>query len=659
MKHILLSIPLSLILLCTAAGAEEYHVAKTGSDLNPGTAVAPFLTVSKAAAIARSGDTVTVHEGIYREWVNPRNGGSDKYARITYRAAEGEEVWIKGSDRITEWTREGKTDVWKVVLPNTYFGDFNPYSEILGGDWLYVTQPYICLGEVYLNNKSLYQTGTLEEVKDTSEHLRWYVEVDDTRTVIWANFGGANPNRELAEINVRPAVFYPKLSGVNYITVKGFHLSAAATQWAPPTAYQEGLIGPHWSKGWIIEDNYISNSKCVGVSLGKDRASGHNRWTTERELIGFNRELESIFKAYNMGWNKENIGSHIIRNNEIFDCEQAGIVGHLGGVFSTIENNYIHDINSKNQYTGAEVGCIKLHAAIDVLVKDNYLDNGVRGMWLDWQAIGTRVTGNVFVNNTTGDLMIEVSHGPCLVDNNVMLSPVVFLDMSQGTAFVHNIIGGEITFRPVPNRYTPYHAPHSTDVVGVMNFPGGDDRYFNNIFLGGRGGLSVYDERPPYYPGIFRDMNTVTVRDEMPEPFASRLRNGSVPAGSNQGDNFWLPMHVAGNVYYNGVPAYKYEKDVARGGNVPAPEIEHRADGIYLKLTLDDAAGRAGTVAVDTELLGKAYYTDSYYENRDETPLMIDHDYLGAARDMAAPEAGPFENIKSGLNEIKLWNFSE
>ena len=652
-----LTILLALFLVLASGSAEEYHVAKGGSDLNPGTKDAPFLTISKAASIARAGDVVTVHEGIYREWVNPRNSGSDKYARITYQAAEGEEVWIKGSERITTWTREKKSDVWKVVLPNSYFGDFNPYTEILAGDWVYYTQPYVCLGEVYLNGKALWQTGTQEGVKDSSEHLCWYVAVDDSRTVIYANFGGADPNKELAEINVRPAVFYPKLSGVNFITVRGFHLSQAATQWAPPTAYQEGLVGPHWSKGWIIEDNEISYSKCVGVSLGKDRASGHNRWTTERELIGFNRELESIFKAYNMGWSKENIGSHIIRRNEIRDCGQAGVVGYLGGVFSTIEDNYIHDINYNVQFGGAEVGCIKLHAAIDVLVKDNVLDNGVRGMWLDWQAIGTRVTGNVFAHNTTCDLMIEVSHGPCLVDNNIMLSPVAFLDMAQGTAFVHNIICGEVTFRPVPNRYTPYHAPHSTDVVGVMNFPGGDDRFYNNVFFGAKAGLSVYDGRPPYYPGIFRDMNTVTVRDEMPEPFAEKLRNGSVPAGSNQGDNFWLPMHVAGNVYYNGVPGYKYEEGAAKGGNVPMPELLYRDSGIFLKFSLDDAWTKASTKFVDTEMLEKAYYTDSYFENRDETPLRIDHDFAGAQRSVAAPKPGPFENASVGQNEIQIWKF--
>ena len=73
-----LKLLLALFLGSVACYAEEYHVAKNGSDLNPGTAQAPFLTISKAASIARSGDVVTVHAGTYREWVNPRNGGSNK-----------------------------------------------------------------------------------------------------------------------------------------------------------------------------------------------------------------------------------------------------------------------------------------------------------------------------------------------------------------------------------------------------------------------------------------------------------------------------------------------------------------------------------------------------------------------------------------------------
>ncbi|MFD2877169.1 hypothetical protein ACFTAO_16100 [Paenibacillus rhizoplanae] len=46
------------------------------------------------------------------------------------------------------------------------------------------------------------------------------------------------------EISVRPYCFWPEQTGRGYITVKGFTLRQASPQWAPPTALQEGLIGP-------------------------------------------------------------------------------------------------------------------------------------------------------------------------------------------------------------------------------------------------------------------------------------------------------------------------------------------------------------------------------------------------------------------------------
>ena len=164
MRKLLLILAMSLC----AAGlqAREYHVAKTGSDTNDGSEASPFLTISKAAMVLKTGDTVTVHAGVYREWVAPRNSGADVYSRITYRAAEGEEVWIKGSEEVTGWVRQGKTDVWKVVLPNSFFGDWNPFAEPLVGDWLSSTNSAYVVGEVYLNNKSLFQAVDLEGVQN-------------------------------------------------------------------------------------------------------------------------------------------------------------------------------------------------------------------------------------------------------------------------------------------------------------------------------------------------------------------------------------------------------------------------------------------------------------------------------------------------------------
>ena len=48
-----------------------YHVSKSGNDKNVGSFEFPFKTINRAAEIALPGDTVTVHEGEYREWVDP------------------------------------------------------------------------------------------------------------------------------------------------------------------------------------------------------------------------------------------------------------------------------------------------------------------------------------------------------------------------------------------------------------------------------------------------------------------------------------------------------------------------------------------------------------------------------------------------------------
>ena len=48
------------------------------------------------------------------------------------------------------------------------------------------------------------------------------------------------------------------------------------------------------------------------------------------------RERDVVFKALKLGWSFETIGSHIIRNNTIKNCEQTGISGHLGGIGSQI-----------------------------------------------------------------------------------------------------------------------------------------------------------------------------------------------------------------------------------------------------------------------------------------------------------------------------------
>ncbi|MDR2575214.1 MAG: DUF1565 domain-containing protein, partial [Treponema sp.] len=138
----------------------EYHVRINGNDRNSGSASDAFKTISKAARAARPGDTIIVHEGIYREWVNPARGGTED-KRIIYRAASEEKVTITGAEIIKDWKNVGGT-VWKTVIPNSLFGSYNPYKDKICGDWLYLQDNVFHTGEVYLNGKSMYETAFLE-----------------------------------------------------------------------------------------------------------------------------------------------------------------------------------------------------------------------------------------------------------------------------------------------------------------------------------------------------------------------------------------------------------------------------------------------------------------------------------------------------------------
>ncbi|MBM3335178.1 DUF1565 domain-containing protein, partial [Candidatus Sumerlaeota bacterium] len=352
-------------LIAHAAAAREYHVSVKGNDGGNGSSSRPFKTISTAARVAQPGDVITVHAGTYRERVTPPRGGESDAKRIVYQAASGEKVEIKGSEVVKNWAKV-QDDVWKVTLPNSFFGAFNPYSDLIRGDWFNPQGREHHSGAVYLDGEWLTEAAKLDEVlKPAGATALWFGQVDKDNTTIWAQFKGVNPNEQLVEINVRRTVFYPEKPGINYITVRGFTLCHAATQWAPPTAEQVGLIGTHWSKGWIIENNVIRHSRCSGVTLGKYGDEWDNKSANSAE--GY---VKTIERALKNGWNKETIGHHIVRNNTISHCEQTGICGSLGAVFSQITNNHIYNIWFQRRFSGAEMGGIKLHAAIDALIKN-------------------------------------------------------------------------------------------------------------------------------------------------------------------------------------------------------------------------------------------------------------------------------------------------
>jgi hypothetical protein len=651
------------------------HVATGGSDAGDGSEDSPFRTIGRAAAIARPGDTVRVHAGEYREWVVPRRGGLSERHRITYEAAPGEHVVVKGSEVVAGWEAAGGS-VWKAVVPNALFGAFNPFAEEVEGDWIVYPEkasPRKHLGDVYLNGRSFYEVVTLDEVSDpplrtevvddwtqTTDRIRdpeqtryvWYAEVGADATTIWANFQGADPNRELVEINVRRSVFYPAEHHVDYITVRGLELAHAATPWAPPTADQPGLIGPNWAKGWIIEDNVIHDAKCSAVSLGKEASTGHNFATLRRDKPGYQYQLESVFSARQIGWDREHIGSHIVRRNTIYDCGQNGIVGHLGCVFSTIEDNHIHHIALKREFYGYEIAGIKLHAALDVVIRHNRIHDCSLGTWLDWQTQGTRVSRNLFYANSR-DLFIEVSHGPHLVDHNVLASTVSLELFSQGGAFVNNLFCGTVSREPVLDRPTPYHVPHSTQVAGYAAILGGDDRYIGNVFLGGDVGAA-------YGPDARRGEDAAhgtAGYDGHPPSLADYLALVDDPS---RGDHERFKgvaqaVWIRDNVYVAGARAYEAEPDPVVLGDATVAVVDE-GEQVYLETQLPEAFDAARVSLVSGGDLERVRFVDAEFEEPDGSPASLDRDLVGDRKSAEQPHPpGPLAALASGSSRTRVW----
>ena len=643
-----------------------YVNANAGRDGN-GTANMPFRHINDAAKVAKAGDEVLVSPGVYREYVNPIHAGEED-ARISYRSTQPLGAVITGAEQVKSWQKyEG--NVWVCRIANSIFGNYNPYTTVVYGDW-YFAKADKHTGCVYLNDKALYEAVSLEECMKGEVYecswvpedsiYKWYTEQDEEKdeTIIYANFQGKNPNEENVEINVRRECFMPEKTGVNYITVSGFNINKAATTWAPPAAFQDGMIGPHWSKGWIIEDCDISNSKCAGISVGKYLDPENDHYFTYKYVKSPTQmERDAVCRGQYHGWLKENIGGHIIRRNNIHHCEQGGIIGRMGGVFSVIEDNHIHHINNMMELAG-----IKMHAAIDVTMRRNHIHHCTMGIWCDWEAQGKRLTQNLLHDNQkpayakslkggmmSQDIFVEVGHGPTLIDNNVMLSDASLRFATEGVALVHNLICGALTCVGDGTgwRYTPYHMPHRTEVMGFMTILHGDDRIYNNIFVqkwpsedviiphdsdegfdseNRKAGTWMFDEYPTYDEWISQFDFTKPVDMKKLEP---------VHFGH-------LPVWIEGNVYLNGAEACKNEVNgLVISDKEAKVDLVEKEGSYYLDTNVYDLVGEFKDRMIHSDILGKAFEPEQRFENPDGTAIQFDKDYFGGHRGMDVIP-GPF-----------------
>ncbi|NQD99207.1 right-handed parallel beta-helix repeat-containing protein, partial [Staphylococcus xylosus] len=455
----------------------------------------------------------------------------------------------------------------------------------------------------------------------------------------YVNFHDYNPNNEVTEINVRKSAFRPFKMHTNYITIRNFEIANVATQWSPPTAAQTGMIDTHWSKGWIIENNTLYNAVCSAIAIGKEISTGDNLNTYRKDKPGYQYQIETVFKAANSDWSKETIGSHIVRNNVIHDCGQNAVVGHLGSAFSKIYNNHIYNIGNKREFFGYEIAGIKLHAAIDTQVYNNYVHNCSLGMWFDWQTQGTRISKNIF-NDNTRDLFVEVSSGPYIVDNNILTADYALDNHAQGGAYVNNIINGEIVHRLMLDRATPYHVPHSTLIAGFAPVYGGDDRFYNNIFIGKEDVPNVGTEIYNGYNTSLSEFKEAVAKEEGDHESFHKIKQ---------------PVYIEDNAYLNKANQFNRENRNFTDKSVnPDLSIIEEGNDVYLNISLPESFIEFKGKVYNTETLPKVRIVDADFEDENGNSLTLNTDLNDDLREHESM-IGPLQTLTTGNNKVKIW----
>jgi len=303
------------------------------------------------------------------------------------------------------------------------------------------------------------------------------------------------------------------------------------------------------------------------------------------------------------------------------------------------------------------------------------------GIWCDWEAQGTRITQNLLHDNQKPeyasqleggmmcqDIFVEVGHGPTLIDNNILLSDVSLRFATEGVAMVHNLICGAFTVVGGGTdavvdgvnraRYTPYHIPHRTEVMGFMTILHGDNRFYNNIFVQKwpADDFTVRSDSEDVFMHENRECGT-HVWDEYPsfeEWIAQFDLDQDIPDMKKLEHAHFghLPVWAAGNVYLCGAkPWVKEKKRLVNSSASVKTELREAEEGWYLDTNIYEVIGDFSADMISSDTLGEAFEPEERFENPDGTDIIFDRDYLGSHRGSKVLP-GPFAS-KDG--SCKVW----
>ncbi len=426
--------------------SKTYYVdgqARNADDNGPGTQERPFRTIGRAAQVLQPGERVVIAEGVYRECVRPARGGSGPEAMISYEAAAGAKVVIKGSAVVKDW-RPGEgwnygfdpatgkpVKAWELRLDPALFHGYNPFEvdNVIGNRyWIDYAKDNMATyfrrrGIVFVDGKPLEPVELSTQLAGPSPRslnffsdVHWsplFQEFSPYAGKVWIESNGMtlhirlanddDPAKHTIEITTEEQVFAPADRYQAYIRIKGITFEHAGNGFPVP---QRGMVSTNRGNHWIIEDNTFEWANSVGLDIGNED------WQASRP--------------------PQPVGFDVIRGNTFRYCGIEGLGGTGGPQFTLVEKNLFEWIGWQDAAMMSESGATKMHGARDLLFRNNIIRHirHANGIWLDIANANVRITGNLFAD-IPGDVNphavhIEGSEDLNQIDNNI------FSDLTGG-----------------------------------------------------------------------------------------------------------------------------------------------------------------------------------------------------------------------------------